>query len=590
MRVRAKKSAMLSVVWRSCGWLWAVWMLCCGPLVSLGWAQDGGDDGNKDTKKEDEKKEDTKKEDEKKEEKKTEPERKYVGASYKKPLITFLGSSGIYDSGRERGLRIEELVRKIVEGKRFVGIKIPISQDNQDQFVQKMVRVVSQRAKGLAQMQAEWDSSFRGFNITSGLLNAIQNLSFFYRLDFVQFQPNSKDPQQFDFQVNMIVHRLEVFDCRASNQQRGPDYKAACEGKQESDYAGVAKPYKTFKANSSAGEQVFRAGARMVSQLATRGLMKDDAMSMAEGQNLRPFERAALRIGSLLQGDMSLDEHFGLYNPVEFASWSRIKFGLGKAEGLKLNRGFDVYVRTTSGKLQYRGHVRVRSIGDNRMKMEGNERVRVSPNAPLFSEADQLIVQGQGGIMKGMLLYEHPYRPWTAYFGLGLLGAGSSGVPYKNGVGGAVPFPVVQGSLMAAGLQLGGSYDISDQIGWDEMYVSLVIDAGFSMAGNPEQPQQVIIPVFIHAGLMKRFYFRQLAFVMAVRLGLGMYLGGDFLATLGGEVMIGLEYLISPQLSIFLHLGGRAHWVGWDRLIGGDIAGQGAFFAPNALLGAHYSF
>ncbi len=583
MESRMEKSTKPLSGWRVCGLVWAVWMLLVGPLASMGWAQDGGDDGNKDTKKEDEKKE----------EKKSEPERKFVGESYKKPLITFLGSSGIYDSGRERGLRIEELVRKIVEGKRFIGIKIPISQDNQEQFVQKMVRVVSQRAKGVAQMQAEWDSSFRGFNITSKMLNAIQNLSFFYRLDFVQFQPNPKDPKQFDFQVNMIVHRLEVFDCRASNQQRGEDYKAACEGKQESDYAGVAKPYKSFKARSSGAEQVFRAGARMVSQLATRGLMSDDAMSLAEGQNLRPFERAALRIGSLLQADMSLDEHFGLYNPVEFASWSRIKFSLGKAEGLKLNRGFDVYVRTTSGKLQYRGYVRVRSVGDNRMKMEGNERVRVSPNAPLFSEADQLVVQGQGGIMKGMLLYEHPYRPWTAYFGAGLLGAGFSGargVPYKDGIGAAVPFPVVQGSLMAPGLQLGGSYDISDQIGWDEMYVTLVLDIAFSLAGDPATPQQAIFPLFVHAGLMKRFYFRQLAFVMAARLGVGMLLGGEFLATLGGEIMLGLEYMISPQLSIFLHLGARAHWVGWDRLLSGDVEVQGAFFAPNALLGAHYSF
>ncbi|MCB9637390.1 MAG: hypothetical protein H6728_10370 [Myxococcales bacterium] len=554
------------------------WLL----LVSVGtmaWAQDDDDSSKK------------------KPEKKEEMGRKYVGSTYKKPLISFLGSTGIYDGGRERGRRIEELVRKVVEGNRFVGVKIPTKREDMETFVRKMVRVVSQRSKGRAQMQAEWDSSFRGFNITAKMLNAIQNLSFFYWLDFVQFQPNSVDSNQFDFQVDMVVYRLEVFDCRDSNRNKGEAYKKACEGKQDNEYGGIAKPYKVFKARSSKGEQAFRGAGRAVSQAATEsltfGLVSGDVLSAAEGQNLRPFERGALRVGRLLKAHMALDEHFGLYNPVEYASFSRIKFGLGKAEGLKLNRGFDVYVRTTSGKLKYRGYVRVRSIGDNRMKMEGNERVRVDPNAPLFSEADQIIVQGKGGIMKGMLMYEHPYRPWTFYGGVGLIGAGFSGergVPYKDGVGGpALSVPILPGGVMALGLQLGGSFDISSQIGWDEMYVSLVVDMGFSMAGKAET-QEFIAPVFLHAGLMKRFYFRQIAFVMAARVGLGMLLGGEFLATLGGELMVGVEYLIKPELSLFLHAGVRAHWVGWDRLISGETDVQGAFVAPNALLGVHYSF
>ena len=511
---------------------------------------------------------------------------RYVGEKYQRPLITFLGSRGIIRRfPRGEAQRIEELIRQTIEGSRFLGIKIPTTRGSLNQHVQAMIRVISKRAMGIAKMRAEWDSSFRGYNITMDMLKGIENLSFMYWLDFRRFQPMASDPKQFDIDIMMTVLRLEVFDCSGATKSRGGEYARACEGKGMGEMTGFAKPYKVFRGQSSAGGELLKSFMQEASRQATGGLF--DAVKASQG-NLSAVERAALQAGYLLSQQIARDPHLGFYTPVVNVSPTRVKFNLGLKEGLKINRGFDVYVRTTKGSLIYRGHVRVRSVGDNREKMVGNERVRVDPKAPLFSEAEQLIEAGSGGIMKGMLMYERPYRAWSLTFGLGLLGTGSSNsnlAPFPEGIGAAVPFPVIQGSLMAPSLQFGGLYDLSSTFNINEVYLSAVIDVGFAFAGVGEN-STFAIPFTLHVGLIKRFHLRRFAFIAGARLGIGGFATGlNFFSTLGGEIILGVEFMISPEWTIFLHTGMRAHWVGWES----DTSFWGGYVAPNAMIGFSYA-
>ncbi|MEM1010364.1 MAG: hypothetical protein AAGJ35_15330, partial [Myxococcota bacterium] len=348
----------------------------------------------------------------------------------------------------------------------------------------------------------------------------------------------------------------------------------ACKGKSEEQYAGFAQKYKTFVADSkelnNAVKGIFDAGKYLVLQdLANVDLSKET-----------PDQKAVKKMIYLFRQKMAKDPFFGLFVPVEYSSFTDLKFALGKKEGLKLNQGFDVYVRTTSNKLKYRGYVRVRSVGDNREKMKGNERVRVNPNAPLFSTAEKIIERGRGGIMKGMLLFESPYRAWSASIRLGVGVLGLLNID-----------PDGSRTFMVPMLQLESMYDLSPSWNISEIYLSFALDAGFFMA-EEGRAYSSGFPFGVHVGLIKKFYFRQLSISLGVRAGISwLYSQYQSLAGIGGEGILGFDYLITPRWVLFLHLVGRGHWTGWNTILSGDAeALSGLMWSGQALLGLSYAF
>ncbi|MBK04660.1 MAG: hypothetical protein CL920_36385 [Deltaproteobacteria bacterium] len=508
-------------------------------------------------------------------------------AQFRRPFFSFLGLEGKYhkqlkDKQRQWFLRT---FRQKVELKRFRYLDIHIPSRDIGIFIKKMVKVIVARSQGIAKMRAEWDSQFQGYTITTELLNSLHNRSFLYWLELEHFYPSRRqriEVKEVEVEeeveengkkvtkkvkkkvkkiiytfvlklgVRLVVQKLHVLDCRPAHRKQSKQFARACRAKPDHAYAGAVIPYKQLVWLHEATRD-------------SEDLGSEQALQQEMFQSLT--RQAARQLGFRMR---ELDA-FRLHAPLASASDHHVYLPIGRVEGLRLNQGFDIYVKHVSGKLLHKGYVKVRKIGDNRMTMTGHRRHRVSTKEPFYTKAQTITSSGSWRLKKGMLAFERPM--WGTSFGLSwsmfALAFGNRAVLPDAGV----LLSAEDNAYWMPGLRLYLSHDVSHAFGTSEWYVDTA--AEFSLFAN-KGGGVGIFAGFWHAGLLKKFHYRQFVGLIGGRLGIGGVAGmkdtfGGFAAfTLGGELVTGGEFFVAPWFSLKLRVGLRLH-----TTIGDDVSASG---------------
>lgn len=437
---------------------------------------------------------------------------------FARPLMTYLGieGPGLRRLRPQERKKFESTLRRQVELPRFVYFRLPYGSEGEQRYLAGLAQVIRQKAKGLARMRATWNSQFQGYAVTSELLRSVQKRSFMYYLvvEKASYRRSREKwgdkwttTHEYAFRVRVVFRRVQSFPCVQRNQN--PAAQRACRGRRDDEYAAYAVPYHTVRGQI----QIKRVERQKSLAVATRLLAQ------------------------LLNTRLRKIKDFKLYVPVNKVDLNRVFFQLGRKEGLKLNQGFVVFERRLNGKLRRKGYVRVRTIGDNRLRFNKGRKVRVGKGEVLSSAQ---ILTGGFGLKPGMVLYEHP-----------MLG-------YSFGVLGDINFPVLgqPPNAFPFGLRFSLNGDVSDKSRINEFYWHINLDLKFNTSGNLSS--EADFAGMLMFGAMKKFFFRRFGLVLLARLGGGGYPDGDtFAMALAGDLVLGFEVLLTPGLSLTLRGGFR---------------------------------
>ncbi len=540
---------------------------------------------------------------------------------YYPPMFAFLGIYGNdFENLFSSYKRIFEfsLTKEIQKG-RFYYVKFPvklkfINEVTLNFLTQKLVKVFAEKSFGIAKMRAAWNSQFQGYEVTSDLLHSIQNPSYFYWIRVKKFRWDG--PRNgFYIELEFYLYKMHIFPCTERYTKEGEKFFRACRGKSPKDYAGFSElfikqsfksycPFQRRRGGEPSPEycplvdlskyqlnKVYSAVSKIIkiALLFGGGVNSSKASNYALGPTaqintkvLSPKKWVAIQgqfLGKKIYKSLIKYRRFRLFTPVMYSTLSHVYFDLGRAEDLKPNTGFDVYIKKVSGGFLYRGYVRVREIGDNRFKIVNGRRVRVNPKAPYLSKAQILATSGTFKLMKGMVLFERPKKGFNFLFGGGLLPIRS---PNLSEVAPAIPFPASSNIGLAPSLRFGVHKDISSTGFWSELYFSTYLEMAF-LADS----QGFIFPLVLATGIDKRFYiFRRLCIPFYTSLISMLSFSSSFQVYAGGEIGTGLELFINPEWSLRLDASFRA-LVG---LLNSSELSRPFILAPSINFIVYYSF
>ncbi len=489
---------------------------------------------------------------------------------FQKPIFSYLGIEG-QALRRLRDWQIKTLETKIrsnIEKGRFIFIKLPLKSVEEGRYVSKMVAIVAAKSLGIAKMRAAWDTQFQGYTVTTEMLNATQNHSFYYWIEATYVKRLYKNgTYSWHMGARLHIRQLHIFPCTAKNRQKGRRYFRACRRKRDTEYGGFAKPFRIVKA--------FVKGSGLGSTLLDIALRAGGTSRRKDPK--QSFINTAQNLGRHFFKKLASIKDFALHSPVMSATFNTVTTNIGKSEGVTVNQGYKIFVRRTNGKYLYRGYARVRNVGDNRMKMVNGERVRVNPKARFLTDAQILSVSNGGSLQKGMLMFEHPMLGVTIGFSVGLA---PLAVTIGDGASLGIPFPLPQGGVLGLNLRLNSEFDLSNPTTIPEFYLNVAIDVSFIGSGA----FGLLVPILPSVGLIKKFYFRNIGLSLGLRAVVG-YLyssgaGASFMV--GGEGLVGLEIFISPAFSMTFRGGFRAA----VAVSAPSILSIGPWF----MLGGNYSF
>jgi len=420
-----------------------------------------------------------------------------------------------------------QAIRKGMEQSRFLPLNVPKSPRDSQEFVKKMVPLVVKRARLLAEKRAEWSSEFQGYKVTSKLLQSVQNQSFFYRIHFgkIQLSPEYK------IRYKIKIYQLLIFDCTAANRKRSPKHEKACVGKKADDFVGIYQLFFTLEPDEAA--------QKITNEMS-------DSTKKANWKFHCNGIREAIRI--------QMRGLFPLYTPIAHTTREEVFLTLGKHDGLRLNSGLKIYVQHTSGLLLFRGYAKVRTLGDNRLKKKGNRWVRAHPKNPYFSRASTVFGRGIYRPRKGMLLKEYPM--WGYHIGLqfGFLPVSSSLFADSPPSGGFQPLSFNQ---VVPSIAFTIGKDVSHQYGISELFFEAQGEIVL-FAHSPGEGKDPAGSAFLASfGVIKKYNWRRLFFLLGARAGLGGMMDQGFL--IGGDLYTGLELFLSPHIQLALRFGGRCY-------------------------------
>lgn len=489
-------------------------------------------------------------------------------SAFQKPIFSYLGMEGpaLMRLREQQMAVLEQSIRQSIEKGRFLFFKIPLTSIAEGRYVEKMVKLITARSLGIAKMRSTWDEEFQGYAVTTDLLESVQNNSFYYWIEITKFRPyynRTIRANRFIIEARLHFRQLVIFACTEANRQQGERYQRACRSKSETDYAGFARPFKIVKvevSDTGVSTSMFTAIVGTTGQ-------RPSSMEVI-------FKQTAENLGRHLFKEVAQIKQFSLHAPVMRSTFTSVYTNLGKSEGVTVNQGYKIFVRRTNGELLYRGYSRILSVGDNRMKMENGEKVRVDPKAPFLTEARILSVSGGTTLQKGMLMYEHPL--------LGISLGASVGLAPFSVIGGTaslgIPFPLTDGGVLGINIRLNSEFDLSNATGVPEFYLNVAIDLGIIGSGQAG----LVLPVLPAIGVLKKFFFRNIGLVLGARAVVGfVYSDPNTFFMVGGEGIIGMDIFIVPEFTLTLRAGFRG-----AIAIGVPLMSVGPWF----MLGGNYTF
>ena len=338
-------------------------------------------------------------------------------ARYQRSMIVYVGieGPGLRGLGSARRSQLVDSIRKQIESRRFIVLSVPIGKARRGEVVNTLVKAITLKSQGIAKMRTAWNSQFQGYPITSAALKAIQNASYLYFVELLEVRgtkfsnakaalnlamsllgqslPDTPPTYAYHMRARLHIHKVAIFRCTQWMKKKGGSYYTACRNKMLNEYSGFVYPFKTIDTKI----------------LGVPRLNWNDAYAAA----LQVLGRSMLK-------KLGKFKDFNLHGPVTKSQLENVWFKLGKNEGVKLGTYFRIKERRVGGKLVERGLVKVTQIGDNRMKMVNQRKVRVNPKAPLFSMAQIVSTNGTFYLRRGMMAYEYPMTGMSIGFFPGL--------------------------------------------------------------------------------------------------------------------------------------------------------------------------
>ncbi len=398
-----------------------------------------------------------------------------------------------------------------------------------DQFVRELRQHVKRRAFDRAAAEAEFDTRFKAARVYASDVDRIMNSAYAYEIRVTEFSmdkyvcstnaiwaaANKCIPGEAGMkaEVNAIVtfYHMNLLD------DSKPGYSTL-----ETIQADSAEAFSAYPAppRSGSGEQLAE---------------YRKALSDMDGYTAgAAAAKAADELGEWLAKEMRKISVFQLLIPVSGALSDGVDFMLGRADGVEVDDTYEVNEFDADGEMHHRGYVKVRKVGRARGTGMGT---------PSYAEK----VKEDGSFSGGELLVEHPM------VGLSI---GAHGVIE---LGLYDLFGVDDGMQLYPGAGFYFDWDMASTVMLPEVYLSLEGDVLF--LGEAPWGSEVVV-IHLLGGIKKKWYANSLVFTLGIRGGASVFTVGknhrrDLPVGLGGDAVLGLEYYIIPEFSLYLKAAGR---------------------------------
>ncbi len=434
-------------------------------------------------------------------------------AQYLRKSITYLGITpdrGV--SVPEENIQvIEKAIRKKIELERFDYNAIDLgSAYTIDQFVKELREYVKKRAVDRAAAEAEYETRFKQARVLASDIDRIMSSAYFYIIRVTVYRN-----KPFTCPQDAILAAAQ--DCipgqsgmLATVNATATFYRANLTEEGKPPYRLI----KTVKHKPVASFEPFESEKAQVAYDLRRPQLHKEA-----GQ--RATAEAAADLAKWLSKEMKQIPDFQLKTPVTAALSDGVEFMLGKGDGVELDDTYDVAEFDAAGKKTVIGYVKVRDIGEAKGTGEGT---------PSYGE----MVKERRKFVGGELLDEHP----MVGMAVGVHGVFEYAFSDVLGEDKAGLYP---------GFGLYVDYDLASAVGITEFYLS--VEADILFLGDEH--------ILFHGmlGVKKKWYITSLVLSAGARFGASYYLLDEAdaqLYAIGGDAVLGIEYYIFPEFSIYL--------------------------------------
>jgi hypothetical protein len=461
-------------------------------------------------------------------------------AQYQRKSITYLGvtlDSGVNVPPDHLNL-IEKGIRKQIELKRFDFNAINLaSVYTIDQFVNELREYVKKRSVDRATAESEYEARFKRAKVLASDIDRIMSSAYFYM-------------------INVFVFKTKEWKCPASGKLQD---KTICVPNATYKRSTVNASVSFYHVNLLDESKPPYTKLRTVKVLPA----KEDEMvtfppepppdhdrtaynaAVAAAKKKAQLDATRKGVGGIvglaarLSKEMKKIPEFQLKTPVTAALSDGVEFMLGKGEGVRMDDTYDVTEFDAGGKKSINGYVKVRNIGDAKGSGEGS---------PSYAEK----VKEKRKFVGGEQLYEHPML--GVAFGI----HGVLEMCLNDLMG------VEDGMQIYPGAGLYVDFDMAPYIGWPEFYVS--VEADMLFLGSTDILGTTWDYKLAHGmlGFKKKWYITSLVVTVGVRGGISYFLitsddedfPGDSIGV-GGDLVLGLEYYVLPEFSVYLKAAGR---------------------------------
>ncbi len=486
--------------------------------------------------------------------------------NYTRKSMTYVGI------GASSGLRItdealtfiEKAIRPGVELKRFDYNAVDIRKfGSLDSFVQALREFVKKRAFDRAAAEAEFETRYKAARVYAKDVDRIMSSAYFYDIKVKGYRvqsvicrmvkkqvktsngkyktvqerecrPGTPSSPKDDAYMEVLLDLAVTFYHANLSDTTKPPYKvySSLPARNTARASYPSPPARPRLGKNASSQQRARANEQHRQAMAAYRAKLPDRKRKATEQATSSAARGVTAVMSKRMKGLS---EFQLKTPVTAALSDGVEFMLGKAEGLGLDDTYDVTEFDAAGTKSLIGYVKVRDIGDATGQGGGT---------PSYAEK----VKVHRNFVGGEQLFEHPMI--GANIGLHLVTE-------------FTPKDILQGdNTEDFGLYFGAGlfmdWDLASSVNLSEFYLTLVGD--FLYLGSFGDGTSVSLTHWM-LGIKKKWYINSLVVVAGVRGGVSYFIvdadGQDDLLGFGGDAVLGFEYYIIPEFSIYLDLVGR---------------------------------
>ncbi len=439
-------------------------------------------------------------------------------AQYQRKSITYLGIAASVGIPEPHLRIVESGIRKLTELPRFDYNAVELSSDfTIDQFVAELREYVKKASVDRAAAESEYEARFKRAKILASDIDRIMKSAYFYTISVSHFSNVEAKCPSGKLEAALLGCLPDAPGMLATLNANTTFYRANLVDESKAPYELIKK----------------------VTHIPTRGFKQfavlptpDTLVQLRESTGQQATRVATSGLAQFLSKGMKQIPVFQLKTPVQAALADGVEFMLGKAQGLGLDDTYDVTEFDAAGGKKLVGYVKVRKVSKD-AKGTGD-------GSPSYAEN----VKVKQKFVGGEQLYEHPM------------------IGVSLGVHAVMQMTFVDlltnedtGIYPGVGLYL--DKNLANLIGISEFYFS--VEGDILLLGEDGIGRNWML-VHAMAGVKKKWYMESLVFSAGVRGGVSYFQVDDYeddTLGFGGDALLGVEYYIQPEFSVYLKGGFR---------------------------------